>query len=144
MMGRDLTKDELDEFDLESLIGHGVKLIIQHETKDDKTYANISFIAPDKDKALKPSGKYKRIRDRDEDVGIESAKPSEPVATDWEAVVVHIGKHKGKALGNVDEAGVATLIEKWLPQAKAAGNAEDAALVEALTTLAEIMGGDDY
>jgi hypothetical protein len=33
MMGRELTKAELDEFDLEGLIGHGVKLIIQHERR---------------------------------------------------------------------------------------------------------------
>jgi len=46
MMGRELTQMELDEFDLEGLIGHGVKLIIQHEHKDDKTYANIATIVP--------------------------------------------------------------------------------------------------
>jgi hypothetical protein len=142
MMGRDLTKAELDEFDLESMIGHGVKLIIQHEHKDDKTYANISFIAPDKDKALKPSGKYKRIRDRESD-GAETTE-AKAEASGWESVIVHVGKYKGKKLGDVDEAGVATLIEKWLPQAKAAGNAEDAALVAALTELADILGGDDY
>jgi hypothetical protein len=143
IMGRDLTKLELDEFDLESLIGHGVKLIIQHEHKDDKTYANISFIAPDKDKALKPSGKYKRIRDRDTDAPAEQTE-AKAEASGWESVIVHVGKYKGKALGEVDEAGVATLIEKWLPKAKADGKADDAALVAALTELADILGGDDY
>jgi hypothetical protein len=144
MMGRELTSAELDEFDLEALIGLGVKLIIQHEHKDDKTYANISFIAPDKDKeTLKPSGKYKRIRDREQDGGSDDDK-SEPVASGWQAVTVHIGKYKGKKLGDVDEAGVSSLIEKWLPQAKAAQNVEDAALVEALTELSELLGGDDY
>jgi hypothetical protein len=142
MMGRELTAAELNEFDLEGLIGMGVKLIIQHEHKDDKTYANISFIAPDKDKALNPSGKYKRIRDREQDGGAESKEP-EP-ASGWEAVVVHVGKYKGKKLGDVDEAGVSTLIEKWLPQAKAAKNLEDAALIEALTELHELLGGEDY
>ena len=143
MMGRDLTQLELDEFDMESLIGHGVKLIIQHEHKDDKTYANISFMAPDKDKALKPSGKYKRIRDRDTDAPTEQtdAKAEE---SGWESVTVHVGKYKGKALGEVDEVGVASLIEKWLPKAKADGKADDAALVAALTELADILGSDDY
>ena len=143
MMGRDLTQLELDEFDMESLIGHGVKLIIQHEHKDDKTYANISFIAPDKDKALKPSGKYKRIRDRDTDAPTEQTE-AKAEASGWESVIVHVGKYKGKALGEVDEAGVATLIDKWLPKAKADGKADDAALVAALTELADILGGDDY
>jgi hypothetical protein len=144
IMGRDLTKLELDEFDLESLIGHGVKLIIQHEHKDDKTYANISFIAPDKDKALKPSGKYKRIRDRDTDAPAEQTE-AKAEASGWESVVVHVGKYKGKALGEVDEVGVASLISNWLPKAKNNANTiDDHALVVALTELADILGGDDY
>jgi hypothetical protein len=136
LMGRDLTPAELDEFDLEALIGHGVKLIIQHEHKDDRTYANISFMAPDKDKALKPSGKYIRKRARDTDA---EAKDE---AAGWESVIVHVGKYKGKALGEVDEVGVATLIEKWLPMAKAEGKPEDKPLADALTELADILGSD--
>ena len=144
LMGRDLTSLELDEFDLEALIGHGVKLIIQHETKDDRTYANISFMSPDRDKTtLKPSGKYTRIRDREVD---GAAQQSEEKYEDpsWELVQVHIGKYKGKLLGEVDEAGVATLIEKWLPKAVADGKPEDAALAAALTELSALLGGDDY
>ena len=120
-----------------------MKLIIQHEHKDDKTYANISFMAPDKDKALKPSGKYIRQRDRDADA---PAAPTEAKAeaSGWESVIVHVGKYKGKALGEVDEVGVGSLIEKWLPKAKADGKAEDAALIAALTELADILGCDDY
>ena len=150
MMGRELTSLELREFDIESMIGHGVKLIIQHETKDDRTYANISFIAPDKEKALKPSGKYKRIKDREEKSdsydradSADSDEADEPAASGWEAVVVHVGKHKGKKLADVDEAGVKILIEKWLPQAKAAKNLEDAGLVAALDELAALLAGDD-
>jgi hypothetical protein len=143
MMGRDLTQLELDEFDMESLIGHGVKLIIQHEHKDDKTYANISFMAPDKDKALKPSGKYIRVRDREVD-GASSQTEAKAEASGWESVVVHVGKYKGKKLGEVDEVGVASLIDKWLPKAKADGKADDAALVAALTELDGILNGEDY
>jgi hypothetical protein len=143
MMGRDLTQLELDEFDMESLIGHGVKLIIQHEHKDDKTYANISFIAPDKDKALKPSGKYIRVRDREVDGG-SSQTEAKAEESGWESVPVHIGKYKGHKLGQVDEGGVAKLIEGWLPKAKADGKAEDAALVAALTELDGILNGEDY
>ncbi len=145
LMGRDLTSNELNEFDLEALIGHGVKLIIQHETKDDKTYANISFMAPDRDKTtLKPSGKYTRIRDREIDgaaAGSSEAKSEEP---GWESVEIHVGKYKGKKLGEVDEAGVSTLIEKWLPKAVADKKPEDKALIAALTELSAILIGDDY
>jgi hypothetical protein len=145
IMGRELTAAELDEFDVECLIGHGVKIIVQHEHKDDKTYANISFIAPDKDKPLKPSGKYKRIKDREQDNDGDAAEAKdEAPASDWQAVVVHIGKYKGKKLGDVDEGGVKTLIEKWLPTAKAAGNQADAALVAALTELQEVLSATDY
>lgn len=142
MMGRELTQAERDEFDMEGLIGMGVKLIVQHEHKDDRTYANISFMSPDKDKALKPSGKYIRVRDRE----VDGATPAEAKTetTGWESVIVHVGKYKGKALGEVDELGVATLIEKYLPKAKADGKAEDAALVAALTELQALLGGDDY
>jgi len=145
MMGRDLTSAELGEFDLEALIGFGVKLIIQHETKDDRTYANISFMAPDRDKTtLKPSGKYTRIRDREVDGESDGSSEEKSEQPGWETVMVHIGKYKGKKLGEVDEAGAAKLIEGWLPKAKADGKAEDAALVAALTELADILGGDDY
>ena len=145
LMGRDLTSLELNEFDLEALIGHGVKLIIQHETKDDRTYANISFMSPDRDKTtLKPSGKYTRIRDREVDGESDGSSEEKSEQPGWESVEIHVGKYKGKKLGEVDEAGVATLIEKWLPKAKADGKAEDAALVAALTELADILGGDDY
>jgi hypothetical protein len=143
MMGRELTQLELDEFDMESLIGHGVKLIIQHETKDDKTYANISFMAPDKDKALKPSGKYIRVRDRDTDAPTEQTE-AKAEESGWDSVVVHVGKYKGKKLGEVDEVGVASLIDKWLPKARADGKADDAALVAALTELDGILNGEDY
>ena len=143
LMGRDLTVAELDEFDLEALIGHGVKLIIQHEHKDDKTYANISFMAPDKDKALKPSGKYIRQRDRDADA-LAAPAEAKAEASGWESVIVHVGKYKGKSLGEVDEAGVSKLIDGWLPKAKADSKAEDAALIAALTELADILVGDDY
>ena len=145
MMGRELTSAELNEFDVESLIGHGVKLIIQHEHKDDRTFANISFIAPDKDKALKPSGKYKRIKDREEKSdSADSDETDEPAATGWEAVVVHVGKHKGKKLADVDEGGVKILIEKWLPTAKAAKNLEDAGLIAALDELSALLASDEY
>jgi len=147
LMGRELTTAELSEFDVESLIGFGVKLIIQHETKDDRTYANISFMVPDKEKALKPSGKYKRIKDREDksDSADSDDEADEPAASGWAAVVIHVGKHKGKKLGALvdeDDAAVKLLMSKWLPQAKAAKNLEDAGLIAALDELAEFVTDD--
>lgn len=149
IMGRDLTAAELNEFDVESIIGLGVKMIVSHEHKDDKTYANISFIAPDKDKVkLKPSGKYKRIKDRDDkpaDTDTEDEESTDIEPATWQNVVIHVGKFKGKKLGDIDEGGVTTLIEKWLPNAKAAANDYDAALVKALTELSEMLSPtEDY
>jgi hypothetical protein len=99
-------------------------------------------MAPDRDKALKPSGKYIRQRDRDTDA--PAARPKRKPRHQAGSLIVHVGKYKGKALGEVDEVGVGSLIEKWLPKAKADGKAEDAALIAALTELADILGGDDY
>jgi len=102
-------------------------------------------MSPDRDKTtLKPSGKYTRIRDREVDGESDGSSEEKSEEPGWETVMVHIGKYKGKKLGEVDEAGAAKLIEGWLPKAKADGKAEDAALVAALTELADILGGDDY
>lgn len=141
IIGRELTRNELADFDTETLIGLGVKLIVQHATVGDNVYANITYLCADKDKPLKASGAYIRVRDRDQYVQPVADKVE---ASDWERVAVHIGKHKGVLLGDVDEIGVKSLIEKWLPKAKADGKAEDAALIAALSLLADILGCDDY
>ena len=146
MRGRDLTSAEEKSFDIDDVVGMGVKILVLHNTVGDKTYANIQAIKPDKDAHLKPSGKYTRVKDREERTDSYDRADDgggEPAASGWEAVVVHVGKHKGKKLADVDEAGVKILIEKWLPQAKAAKNLEDAGLVAALDELAELLGGDD-
>jgi len=131
-MGRDLTAAELEEFDTDGLLGMGVKLIVMHEESEGKTYANISFIAPDKGEALKPSGKYVRVQDRparDEKgggaAGAASSYRKAPAATEeegrseWQKVKVHVGKHAGVDLGDLDADAVQALIEKWLPVGKA-------------------------
>lgn len=155
IMGRDLTKAELDEFDTEGLLGMGVKLIVQHEEgKDGKTYSVISIIGPDKDKTtLKPSGKYTRVKDREEKIGggaggDQAAYRKAPKAdddegrSDWQKCKVHIGKHSGVDLGDLDEDAVKALIEKWLPVhiANAKPKADDKRLAAALAEVAELMG----
>lgn len=149
ILGRDLTQLELDEFDTEALIGVGVKLIIQHEHVGEKTYANISFLSADKD-PLKPSGKYIRQRDREpKDGPAPAAAPSKaapaPVAATsakWEDVVIHVGKFKGKNLGEIDPADVQTLVDKWMP--KATTSDADQALVKALKEVQALLTGDEY
>lgn len=149
IMGRDLTKAELDEFDTECLLGMGVKLIVQHEESPDgeKTYANISFLTHDP-KPMKPTGGYTRQRDRDHDgdskpAPAKAAKPISKEATSWEDTIIHIGKHKGKKLGSIAEEDVAILIDKWLP--KAGAGADDQKLAAALNEVAALLATtEDY
>lgn len=155
IMGRDLTAAELDEFDCDGLLGMGVKLIIQHEEgKDGKTYSVISFIGPDKDKAiLKPSGKYTRVKDRPEKDGAagggdQASYRKAPAAaedegrSDWQKVKVHVGKHANNDLGDLDEDAVKALIDKWLPahKANAKPKADDKRLAAALEQVMELLG----
>lgn len=152
ILGRELTKAELDEFDPDVLIGVGVKLIVEHEIgeRDGQTYAVISFLGADKEKPLKPSGKYIRVKDRDTNSAPQSATagPSKAPAKDdraaWQKVIVHIGKHTGKALGDVDEEGVELLISKWLPKAIKDNKSEDALLIAALTEVQALLHPSDY
>jgi hypothetical protein len=154
ILGRELTQAELNEFDTDCMIGMGVKLIVQHEEgKDGKTYSVISFIGPDKDKTtLKPSGKYTRVKDRPEKDGAaggdQAGYRKAPAATedegraDWQKCKVHIGKHAGVDLGDLDEEAVGALIEKWLPthQANAKPKADDKRLAAALKEVGELLG----
>lgn len=152
ILGRELTKAELDEFDPDVLIGAGVKLIVEHEKseRDGQTYAVISFLGADKDKPLKPTGKYIRVQDRDTQGSPQSAPsaPTKAPAKDeraaWQKVIVHIGKHTGKALGDVDEEGVELLIQKWLPSALKTNKSEDALLIAALTEVQALLSPSDY
>lgn len=156
MLGRDLTTAELDEFDMEGLINVGCKLIIQHEEGDDgKTYATLSFIGPDKDKdTLKQSGKYVRVKDRPEKPetaagGAGAGYRKAPATTEdegraeWQKCKVHVGKHAGVDLGDLQMDAVEALIENWLPkaQAEAKPKADDKRLMAALTEAQALLNG---
>lgn len=155
LLGRDLTAQELEEFDTEELIGLGAKLMIEHahSTDGQQTYANIAMIRPDP-KPLKPSGKYVRVRDRDGDRSSVSADgeskssyrktpDAEEVREDWQKTKVHVGKHKGVDLGDLDAEAVEALIEKWLPkhQENVKPTADDKRLGKALVTVQELLNG---
>ena len=147
IIGRELTSAELASFETEEMIGWGVKIEVIHAHKDDQTYANISSLKPDKT-PLKASGKYKRVKDREDSADqpepakaqAEPAKKKPAASAGWESVVVHVGKYAGKKLGEVDEGGVAALIERWLPGAKDSKDADDVALSAALAEVAELLG----
>jgi len=156
IMGRDLTKAEEGEWDTDSLIGHGVSLIVQHEVaQNGQTYAVISFIAPDKTgTAIKASGSYKRVKDRDQAPGgsgdsggyrkAPAAAPEES-RQDWQKVKVHVGKHAGVDLGDLDEVAVNSLIEKWLPTGQAMPKPlkADRDLITALLEVKELLGSGE-
>jgi hypothetical protein len=154
ILGRDLTAAELKEFDTDVLIGVGCKVIVDHREYDGKVYSNISKIWPDKkdkdNEPLKPTGKYIRVQDRDTQGSPQSAQaaPAKAPAKDeraaWQKVIVHIGKHTGKALGDVDEEGVELLIQKWLPSALKSNKSEDALLIAALTEVQALLSPSDY
>lgn len=62
--GRDFTKEELEAFDIEKVIGAPATLVIQHEENDGTVYANILAVAK-ATKQLKISPDYKRVKDRE-------------------------------------------------------------------------------
>jgi hypothetical protein len=153
ILGRDLTEIERDEFDTEALIGLGVKLMVQHEEgKDGKTYAIISVIVADKESKFKASGQYTRVKDREQKDSNGGGSSSQYRKTakqeetdgreDWQKTKVHVGKHAGVDLGDLDEEAVKALLEKWLPahKANAKPKADDKRLAAALETVAELLG----
>ena len=124
--GRDLTAAEQQEFDTDTLIGRTAQIVIVHnDGRNGETYANIGLIRPDKSGAgLKPSGKYTRVKDRqDKDssynrVSQPASQDTQP-ADDWRFTKVHVGKHQGLELCELDQVAVRSLCENWLPIAKA-------------------------
>lgn len=148
--GRDLTKQELDDFDTDSLIGKTAQVVVVHEHKDGETYANIVACTPDKsNEPLKATGKYVRVKDRPEKVeGRESkveggtyrrAQPVvAPSSEGHQSVKIHVGRCKGLELRDLAPEQVQALSENWLPTAKANAKptADDKRLMAALDSWA--------
>jgi hypothetical protein len=120
-MGRDLTTAEQNEFDTESLIGRPARVSVVHNDYNGTTFANIGLIRADKSgEPLKPSGKYVRQKDRqnnDEKFRPASNSNESPTPSDWRRVKVHVGRHSGIDLGELDRESVEALATKWLPTA---------------------------
>lgn len=117
--GRDLTTTEQNEFDTESLIGRSARVSVIHSDYNGTTYANIGLIRADKSgEPLKPSGKYVRQKDRqNNDEKFRQASNSGEASSDWRRVKVHVGRHAGIDLGELDRVSVEALASKWLPTA---------------------------
>jgi hypothetical protein len=150
-MGRELSPDEIKDFDTESLLGRAAHITVIHEHSDGEIYANIALIQPDKSaQPLKPSGKFVRAKDRN-----TSPRPSpqggegeasgsagtyrraeQPAgeAGDLGATKIHVGKCKGLEVRDLSPEQVGALIEHWLPMAKANAKptADDKRLMAAL------------
>ncbi|MBU6303736.1 MAG: hypothetical protein KGS60_19485 [Verrucomicrobia bacterium] len=150
--GRDLNSRELSELDTESLIGLTAKLLIVHNESNGTVYANIGLIRPDRSpNPLKASGKYVRVQDREEKRDGQFRRAAQDDAADeeeqtddsfWRRVKVHIGKNAGMDLGDLDEASVRALIERWLPGALANKKPlkADRELIAALKAAALVLG----
>lgn len=147
--GRELTAAEQQELDTETLIGRAAQIVIVHtEGRNGEVYANIGLIRPDKSGAgLKPSGKYVRVKDREDKdasynrVSRPASEATQP-ADDWRFTKVHVGKHNGLELCELDPAAVRSLYDNWLPLGKAKDKPlkADRDLMAALEKAAEELG----
>jgi hypothetical protein len=158
-MGRDLTPAELVEFDTESLIGIPCQLVITHDQgSDGNIYSNIVACTPCKKDPIAASGKFTRKKDK-EAQGEEAqhrtaAKPtggtqdaeavdSTQAGSDWTKVKVHVGKHQGIELRDLDEAAITKLLSNWVPTVanNPKATAADKRLVAALEKAQEALNG---
>ena len=126
--GRKLTDQENKSLDLESMIGRPASLVIGHEQA--------------------ASGLWVRLQDRPAKDGDAKAAPAtgdstfrktsgggQPATDDPSKVKVHVGKHKGIELRELTEESITSLIEHWLPKARAEvkQTADDKRLINGLT-----------
>jgi len=147
--GRDLSAGELEDFDTETLIGKPAQLVVVHEHKDGKVYANIAACTADKSgEPLKPSGKFTRAKDRTlqsatkdgaqngggKQGGYRQAEQPAEAGSEHASVKIHVGKCKGLELRDLAAEQVQALVANWLPGAKANAKplADDKRLIAAL------------
>ena len=144
-MGRELSADEVKDFDTENLLGRTAHITVIHEHSDGEIYANIALITPDKSaQPLKPSGKFVRMKDRQaapagngagaQGGGYRRAEQPAADAADLGATKIHVGKCKGLEVRDLSPEQVGALIANWLPAAKANAKptADDKRLIAAL------------
>lgn len=165
--GRDLTAEELAEFDTETLLDRPAQIVITHDHADNgETYSNIAACTPYRGKdTIKASGKFVRKQDREaKGEGASYRGASAPTGgaqtgdavdgtqagADWSKVKVHVGNHAGVELRDLDPDAIGRLVDKWLPkhEANPKQTADDKRLAAALKlaqeALAEATTGGDY
>ena len=151
-LGRDLTPAELEEFDTESLIGRTAQLVIAQSDHNGSTYANIVACTPLRTGSIEASGKYVRAKDREAKRDQQFARADQPAANvpaeadDWKSTKVHVGRHTGIELRDLDRESVEALVVRWLPEAraKAKPTADDRRLIAALERAAEEFDNIPY
>lgn len=140
-LGRDLTPQELGGLDLESLVGRSANLVVIHEAGDDgQTFDRIAACTPDRSgNPLAPSGRYVRVKDRPPRDGALAApsRPAPPASASrtasapppaaalqpadelarLAAVIVHVGRHRGKRFDELTDQDIDALAQHWLPTA---------------------------
>ena len=143
-MGRELSPDEIKNFDTEDLLGRTAHLTVIHEHAEAEIYANIALIQPDKSaQPLKPSGKFVRMKDRSAaptgngagaQGGYRRTQPAADTSGDLGATKIHVGRCKGLEVRDLSPEQVGALIANWLPTAKANAKptADDKRLIAAL------------
>lgn len=139
--GRDLNKEELEGLDLETLIHKSANIVVVHDEREDKTFANIAAILPWKGEPLVPSGKYKRVINRDQS-STSTAAPEQPQESNpresfkgeeaWKAVIVHVGVNKDKLVAELNVEQIDSLLNKWGTRLGPTASDQDKKLHEAL------------
>jgi hypothetical protein len=67
ILGRDLTAKELEGFDVESLLGRVVKIMVEHEQTERGLFARIVLLKAAKEgETFKSAGTYIRVKDREQ------------------------------------------------------------------------------
>lgn len=75
--GRTFSEDELNGFDVESVIGVGCMLSVVHETRDGKTYDNVNAVMrPPRGTAALSVENYVRVKDRPVDGAAGAPDPA--------------------------------------------------------------------
>jgi hypothetical protein len=150
ILGRDLTAAELEQgFDVEaSLMGRVVKLMVDHEESEGKTYDQIAMLKAAPDAKFAPSGSYIRQKDRKKDgdasynkaetpapskapaAAASSPKPETAAAAPagaapaaapvlWENTKLHLEGYEGLVLADLDEETLTKLVQVELPKLEA-------------------------
>jgi hypothetical protein len=79
--GRDFTKEELDGFDMETIISAPCQIVVSHTEKEGSIYSNVESVIKAGAQKLAASGEYKRVKDREDSNGHDS-QPDNDVAED--------------------------------------------------------------